>query len=206
MRQVTGSNNSASDKKVSIQRSLDGHSFSLSVPEGVTSADRGFEVEILSEYTMLVPSELFVADDDTARALFEMNGMPLSGEQGVLRSAPSTDIVALMALPAYICEELRAKCGKHANFTTPLLSVPALTQYTVWLCRRGDLLYIKVYGTTLELAEVVTFVEDAEIEYLVERLATLFPLRDFTLQLAGDERRAMQKILSKRFKTIVLCE
>ena len=92
------------------------------------------------------------------------------------------------------------------RFTTPLLHRPAADGNTVWLCRRAELLYIKVYDDgRLRAAEVVAAADEAEIRYLAERLDAVFPLRGYTLLAAGDDPKALRKLLGKRFRKVV-CE
>lgn len=96
--------------------------------------------------------------------------------------------------------------GRPLRFTTPLLHRPAADGNTVWLCRRAGLLYIKVYDDgRLRAAEVVAAADEAEIRYLAERLDAVFPLRGYTLLAAGDDPKALRKLLGKRFRKVV-CE
>ena len=59
MKQATGSNTPQSINKVSIQLTLDGHSFSAPALSGEFPGDGPVEVELLTPRTMLVPEELF---------------------------------------------------------------------------------------------------------------------------------------------------
>ncbi len=204
MRQVTGSNNSATDKKVSIQLMLDGHSFSLASLDGITPSGEGVEIELLTERTMLVPRELF--DASMLREMMAMSGIAVSADMEFVWSNPDAEVVAAMAVPAHFTRAIEERLGDKVRFTTPLLAEPAVTASALWLNRRHDLLYIKVYDSSLCLAEVIRLGEEAEMEYLVERLSARFPLGDYTLQLAGDDAAQMRRRLSKRFKTTLLCE
>ena len=58
MKQATGSNTPQSINKVSIQLTLDGHSFSAPALSGEFPGDGPVEVELLTPRTMLVPEEL----------------------------------------------------------------------------------------------------------------------------------------------------
>ena len=82
MRQATGSNTPQSGNKVSIQLSLDGHSFSVAAPPAFPAEAERIEAEVLTPRTMLVPVEYFAGE--RAAALLAANGMPaLSGEETV---------------------------------------------------------------------------------------------------------------------------
>jgi len=68
--------------KVSIQQSLDGHSFSVAAPPAFPAEAERIEAEVLTPRTMLVPVEYFAGE--RAAALLAANGMPaLSGEETV---------------------------------------------------------------------------------------------------------------------------
>ena len=101
---------------------------------------------------------------------------------------------------------VREKLGDRARFTTPLLRTPRNAAKTVWMCRRAELLYIKVYdGGTLQLAEVVPAESDVDLVYFFERLGGVFALKEFELRIAGDNSKMARKLLGKRFKQTV-CE
>ena len=64
MRQATGSNTPQLGNKVSIQLSLDGHSFSVPALSELPAGEAPVTVELLLPRTMLVPGELFDAERD----------------------------------------------------------------------------------------------------------------------------------------------
>ena len=74
MRPVTGSNTPQAGYTVSIQRSLDGHSFSVPALSDIPADRTAVQVELLLPRTMLVPAELF--DEKHAAELLAANGMP----------------------------------------------------------------------------------------------------------------------------------
>ena len=73
MKQATGSNTPQSINKVSIQLTLDGHSFSAPALSGEFPGDGPVEVELLTPLTMLVPEELF--DKEHAGEVLAAAGM-----------------------------------------------------------------------------------------------------------------------------------
>ena len=84
MRQATGKTNRPQDGYgVSIQQSLDGHSFSLFGLES-PAAEGVVEVEAVTPRTMLVPRELF--EPAAAEALLAAAGirLPVSGSCGAI--------------------------------------------------------------------------------------------------------------------------
>lgn len=203
MKPVTGSNAPRSANKVSIQQSLDGHSFSVQGAETLAADAAAVEVEVLSERTMLVPREVF--DAAQCEALLAANGTPLAEGQRAVYSDPDAEIVAVMGLSCEAVETVLARLGERAVFTTPLLAAPQTAGPTVWMYLAGQLLYIKVYDGGLQLAEVVPAAEQADIAYVAERLGSAFPIGEYTLCVAGPAARMLRKLVGKRFGK-VLCE
>ncbi len=74
MKQATGSNTPQSINKVSIQLTLDGHSFSAPALSGEFPGDGPVEVELLTPRTTLVPEEFF-DEACAAGTLLAANGM-----------------------------------------------------------------------------------------------------------------------------------
>lgn len=155
-------------------------------------------VEILSARTMLVPRELF--DAENAKAMLAANGMRPSSEECVVWSDAEQEIVAVMTVCEEAAKTASRKLGDRVAYTTPLLYTPETTAPTVWCYRVGDLLYIKVYGDTLRFAEVVPAPAETDVLYFFERLGGVFALKDFELQVEGANARALKKRIKKRFK------
>ncbi|MCM1301788.1 MAG: DUF3822 family protein [Alistipes senegalensis] len=189
---------------MSIQLALDGHSFSIAggsgvLPEAVVS------VEILTPRTLLVPEELFAPSH--ARTLLAADGKaPLTGEE-IVHSAPVEGIIALMAVPAQALQQLREQLDADTvlEYTTPLLVPTHPTKPTVLLQRAAGYLYVRIYNGGLRLAEVLPAPTETDIRYALERLETEFPLKQYTVQLAGKEKRRLEKLVGNRFKS-VRCE
>lgn len=195
MRQVTGRTNLPSDvKKVSIRLSLDGHSFSVPAQTAVEAVET---IEWLTLQTVLVPKELFRSEE--AASLLEVQGLGLKAGQRAVWSDPHEAIVAVMAVP----EELLARFDAAVGHTSPLLHTPTMQQSTIWICDAGQLVYIKVYNPTLQLAEVLPVQSEADRHYLIERLAERITLEEYLVVL---EDRADQLKFYKRIFRKVLCE
>lgn len=203
MKQATGSNPSNSVNKVSIQLSLDGHSFSLSEPNAEFPGNAPVDIELLTPKTVLVPAELF--DRTQGAELLAAGGLAPTDGECVVCSAPVRETVAVMALPAPAAASVAERFGSRASFTTPLLHGPETERPAVWLCRRGGLLYVRVYDPALQLAEVIPAAEDADVLYFIERLGAAFPLAEYVLHAAGDDAARLRRLLGKMFKESV-CE
>ncbi len=204
MRQVTGSKTPQPNNKVSIQLSLDGHSFSVPALSELPASGAPVTVELLLPRTMLVPADLF--DTEKSAELLAANGMPPTAEECVVHSDPEAEFVALAAINREALRQVEEKLGERARFTTPLLDTPANTAKTVWMSRRAGLLYIKVYDAgELQLAEVLPAATETDVAYFFERLDGCFPLKGYELRIAGDDPKAARKLLGKRFKQVT-CE
>ena len=190
MKQATGSNTPQSGNKVSIQLSLDGHSFSVPALPELPAGEAPVTVELLLPRTMLVPGELF--DAERGAEMLAANGMPPTAE---------AEFVAVTAINREALRQVEEKLGDRARFTTPLLHTPVNTAKTVWMSRRAGLLYIKVYdGGELQLAEAIPAATDTDAAYFFERLDGCFPLKEYELRIAGDNPKAARKLLGKRFR------
>ena len=189
MRQATGSNTPQSGNKVSIQLSLDGHSFSVPALSELPAGEASVKVELLLPRTMLVPGELF--DAERGAEMLAANGMPPTAEECVVASDPEAETVAVTAIDREALRQVEEKLGDRARFTTPLLHTPANAAKTVWMSRRAGLLYIKVYDNgELQLAEVIPAATDTDVAYFFDRLDGCFPLKEYELRIAGDNPKA----------------
>ena len=207
MRQAIGSNTPRSVNKVSIQHSLDGHSFSVSGLERVLPGNDAVAVEVLTPQTLLVPAELF--DAEAAADLLAAAGMACTGEQRAVwsapvRIAPETTVVAVMAAETDAVRKVYDRLGYRASFTTPLLNKSAAAD-TVFLHRAAGILYIKVFARTLCMAEAIPAATEADMLYFVDRLSRVFPLKNMRLHLSGVNTTRASKLIGKRFKKVV-CE
>lgn len=204
MRQVTGSNSSHTRFGVSIQQSLDGHSFSRPELDACQPSDEMVEVELILPKTMLVPEKLF--SDESARELLAANGMPVDGDECcVVCMSEEPETVALAAIEDRLRQKI-AEMFPRAQFSTPLGHRPQEASRCVWICRRGALLYVKVYREgVLQLAEVIPAATEADASYFVGRLAALFPLAEYELRIAGDEPKKLRKWIGNTFKKVI-CE
>ena len=196
MRQATGKTNRPQDGYgVSIQQSLDGHSFSLLGLESPAAEDV-VEVEAVTPQTMLVPREVF--EPAAAEALLAAAGIrPAAGER-IVWSDPGAETVALMCVAGDAVRQVEERLG--------LLRTPADTASAVWMCRQSGTLYIKVYREqTLRMAEALPAAGEADLLYVAERLQQAFALREYVLIAAGDDAKGLRRLLGKRFGKS-LCE
>lgn len=106
--------------KVSIQRSLDGHSFSVPPIETLAPDAAHVEAEVITPQTLLVPREAF--DPELAAELLAAAGMACTEGQHPVWSAPKTlgpetEVVAVMAIDSAVLQALRERTGDRAEFT-----------------------------------------------------------------------------------------
>ena len=208
MKQATGSNASRFTNKVSIQQSLDGHSFSVSGLEWILPGSEAVTVEVLTPQTLLVPAELFDAGE--AAGLLAAAGMACTQEQQAVWSMPTmvdsrTEAVAVMAADAKALQLIEERLGNRAFFTTPLLKRTADSAPTVRLQYKGGILYIKVFAGMLRMAETIPAPSEADIRYFVDRLQQAFPLKKMRLVISGADTKRVRKLIGNRFGKVV-CE
>lgn len=92
------------------------------------------------------------------------------------------------------------------GYTTPLLKVPARTSATVWMCRKGGVLYIKVYRErALRMAEAIPAALESDLLYVAGRMQQAYPLGCYELVVAGDDAKTLRRLFGKRFGKS-LCE
>ena len=89
--------------------------------------------------------------------------------------------------------------GERLFYTSPLLHAVATTTPVVWLCLRSGLLYVRICDPALQLAEVIPAPDEADILYFIERLSGSFELTHYALRAAGDDPRALMKLLGSLF-------
>ena len=107
MKPETGNKPIQAQNKVSIQLSLDGHSFSPSpLPERAGGED-GVWVELISPRTMLVPESLF--DPQTGRELLAANGTPATADERIVCSEVREGAVAVMPVADEVLQQIEAK-------------------------------------------------------------------------------------------------
>lgn len=233
MKQVTGSNPFATPERVSIQQSLDGHSFSRPVLAEIPEGSEVRVVELILPGSMLVPERLL--SEESARDLLAANGMPAAPEEQIVvcrgsvsdtcgqtsgKRLPADDaatrngqnlqeeeeaVVALVAVEKRILHEIRERFPE-ARFTTPLLDKPLSRRKGVWICRREQLLYIKVYEKgLLRMAEVIPARTEAETGYFIEKLGQILPLKEYELRITGEHVKELRKWIGKQFEKAI-CE
>lgn len=202
MKQVTGSNTPQATNKVSIQLTLDGHSFRRTASTGNSrgGARGGGAADGTDDAR---PEEVLGTGD--AGTLLAANGMAPAAEERAVCSLPVQGIVAVMAAHREALRQVEEKLGDRIRYTTPLLREVQAGTPTVWAYRTAGLLYIKVYDGSLRFAGVIPAPDTADVCYFTERLEKEFALKSCELRISGDDAKACGKLLKGYFKRIV-CE
>ncbi|MDE6778701.1 MAG: hypothetical protein K2J51_04440 [Alistipes sp.] len=189
---------------MSIQLPLGGHSFSVdAIPAEAVADDRQVEFRVITPRTLLVPREQF--DDAGCEAYLRVAGMPPLAGETAIASDTAEQTVAVMAIDSDCLAAIRGRFGARAVFTTPLLDIQKYASPTVWLHRIDDILYVKVYNTTLRLAEAVTVTSDADTVMLMHDLDAVFGFGGYAIRCHGEQASSMRKLLSKYYSD-VRCE
>lgn len=164
-----------------------------------TSADKSAS-PAPTEAAETIPHLDPATDPMRAKAWFAACGMPLDDDTEVVATDSCEGRRALLGVRRELLSQLHETWGPATRFTTPLLFEPAAARRCVWLLRRGGLTYVKVYDRTLELAEVLPTDADADLSYFMQRLAGCFPLKEYTLRVAGRDAKTVRRLLGRHFK------
>lgn len=232
MRQVTGSNSTSTDKKVSIQLRLDGHSFSRdillaevaekSVVRAGAEADAKeeciVEVELLTAKTIMVPEECF--EPDLAAKLLRMSGIICSDEELPVWSRPCDGAVAVMALSREVAQVLNECFGACVEYSSPILrqctvqsrgqekgsgKIEGIGPY-LYIYSDGNVAYFKLYeGAKLRLCEVISLTGEDDMLCMVESIIRECSLAKPTIFVEGTSTDGIIKLL-KQYHKVQKCE
>lgn len=234
MRQVTGSNSTSTDKKVSIQLRLDGHSFSRdillaevaekSVARAGAEADAKeegiVEVELLTAKTIMVPEECF--EPDLAAKLLRMSGIICSDEELPVWSRPCDGAVAVMALSREVVQALNESFGACVEYSSPILRQCTVqsqgqekgsgkiegtgTGPYLYIYSDGNVAYFKLYeGAKLRLCEVISLTGEDDMLCMVESIIRECSLAKPTIFVEGTSTDGVIKLL-KQYHKVQKCE
>lgn len=232
MRQVTGSNSTSTDKKVSIQLRLDGHSFSRdillaevaekSVARAGAEADAKeegiVEVELLTAKTIMVPEECF--EPDLAAKLLRMSGIICSDEELPVWSRPCDGAVAVMALSREVAQVLNESFGACVEYSSPILrqctvqsqgqekgsgKIEGVGPY-LYIYSDSNVAYFKLYeGAKLRLCEVISLTGEDDMLCMVESIIRECSLAKPTIFVEGTSTDGVIKLL-KQYHKVQKCE
>ncbi len=205
MRQVTGSNPNQSNNKVSIQLKLDGHSFSHDILPCNIDKAAVIEIELLTEKSILVPSECF--EPKLALQYLRFSGFECSKEECAVWSREADGTIAVMLLHQDVAKRIEQLYGDAAVFTSPMLrQVESNSQQYLCIYNATDFAYFKLYdGKKLLFCEVFTIAGNDDILCFTEKIAQEFKLTAFTIQLAGENTPELSTLLKQYYK-IEKCE
>ena len=199
MRQVTGSNPTTSNKKVSIQLRLGGHSFSRDILRKKVAEDAIVEIELLTPKSIIVPTECF--EPHIAEKLMQISGIALADGEQVVWSDDQDGVTALVALNSEIVDELKQAYGEHLRFTSPLLHCVASEGRYLYIYNMGGFAYLKLCnGSAIEFCEALQLSNADDVLYSVETLVREFGVEGLEIYVAGDERDELINLLKQYYK------
>lgn len=198
MRQETGSNPILTDKKVSIQVTLGGRSFSADKIAAESDATT-VEVVIDTPRVTLAPrNEVSLA---TASELLRIVGKPcLINEQSVC-SELQADIVAIMAIDSCALDSIVEKWGSRATFLSPLLDMRHSDEDCLTIDLSESVCYMRLFEEGLQRAEAFEATTPEDVLYLVTEW--LDDMWATPIYIKGG--KVVAKLLRKYFKRVV-CE
>lgn len=170
--------------RVSIQLPLGGHSFSADdISADVIGGTLPVEIILPSRQTMLVPEQEF--DTAVAGALLSTAGMPCREGQCAVYTRPLCGMVGIMAVEESLHKTLREVFGERIYYSTPLLSTATLARGVV-LQRIDDLLFVRIYDDGLQMAEVMTAANDADVVYLLSTIDREYHIYNTECRIVGE--------------------
>lgn len=204
MRQVTGSNSTATDKKVSIQLRLDGHSFSRELLPAEVADNAVIEVELLTSKTVMVPEECFAPE--LAAKLLWLSGVVCDADEQPVWSNATDGVIVVMALNREVAEVLTECYGSRVEYTSPMLR--GCTGEGRYLCIyiAGSVAYIKLYNAAqLDFCEALAVTGADDVLYAVERIAEHFDCEKLKVKVAGEDADSVITMLKQYYK-VLKCE
>lgn len=187
---------------VSIQLPLGGHTFSSSDFSRIDVSDDTEILAIVDTYKCaIVPQEILATQnlDSHLSAL----GIALSSDEVAICSNED-EMIAVMALNRECYNALVAKFQNRLHFTSPLLTTPLPEQGSV-LHLSDKNLYVRVVNNGVQLMDVVSVENDADILYILEQINSIHNIYNMYARVEGDTRR-LCKLCKKQFKSIEICE
>ena len=206
MRQVTGSNPTTSNKKVSIQLPLDGLLFiGGSAPVCTEAEDTIVEIELLTSKSIIVPSECF--EPTLADSLLQLSGLGCTDAEQPVWSNDCDGVVAVMAIRKEIAAELDARFCDRLQYTSPLLrSVKACDGLYLYIYNANGVAYFKLYdGAKLRFCEAMSVVGNDDVLCIVERLVQEFDCKGLEIGVAGENIENLVGLL-KQYHKVKICE
>ncbi len=204
MRQVTGSNSTVSNKMVSIQLLLGGHSFSADIlSDDIVGSHDDVCLVVNTHKVTLVPCEEFEAE--MAAECLAIVGLGCAEDERAVYSDAEADKIAVMAVAEEALTQIEAKLGSRARFTTPLLeSAHDSEPHNISLRIADGVCYMRYADNRLRMAEAVRVSSPEDTLYYTMRACELLGGGgQATVYLNGDRQTA--SLLKRYFKRVV-CE
>ncbi len=192
-----------SNREMSIQLRLDGHSFSCATLPEVSADDVTVTVELLTAKVTLVPTECF--EVDLAEKYLRMAGVVCAEDElPVYGEADGVTMVA--AVPRECAGVLEERFAGRLKYTSPLLRNTAGEKRYIYVYNAAGVAYLKLFhDTRFEFYEVVPVTTCDDVLYVLARVVEEFELTDFVVKVAGEESSALVKLLKKYYK-VERCE
>ena len=200
MRQVTGRSSSNSDNKASIRLASGGRFFSASTLGSVPKSGDIF-VCIDTPRVTLLPVAL--TTNISAEQALAITGQAPQSDEIAIFSAPNEGVCAAMAVSKCCYDALSEQLGSRLKVITPLLSTTHSGEYCVVIELVDSICYLRLYNSTLQLAEALEIGGDDELLfYLANILEVTSTPTTIPIYIIGSHSSA--KVLKKYYK--VVCE
>ena len=198
MRQVTGSNLTINNKKVSIQVTLGGLSFSA---HKATVADDAESIEIIVDTprVTLVPREEVTTEN--AAEYLRIAETPCRSNEQCVCSSLNSEIVAVIAIDSEALTSIVEKWGSRASFTSPLSDMRHSDKNCITLDLSKNVCYIRHFDDGLQFAEALPYRTADDVLYFVNGASNGH--NDIPIYIKGDNDTAK---LLRRYYKVVICE
>ena len=198
MRQVTGSNQLLENKKVSIQVTLGGRSFSV---DKIAVANDAEAVEFVIDTPRVTLAPRKAVSLDNAAELLRLAGKPCRlGEQSVC-SELQADIVAIMAIDCNALTAIIEKWGSRASFTSPLLDMRHSDEHCITIDATEKVCYIRRFENGLQYVATEEYTTAEDILFFVSKHSN--GRADIPIYIKGGAKCV--KLLRKYYKQVI-CE
>ena len=197
MRQVTGSNLTSENKKVSIQVTLGGLSFST---ESVVVDESAEQVIFFIDTPRVTLAPREEVSLESAEAILRLAGHPCRSNECSVCSELQNDIVAIMAIDRTALEAIIDKWGSRASFSSPLLDMRHAEERCITVTTSDKVCYIRHFDNGLQRAEAFEIGNEEDILYLLTEWQEIAG-KDTPIYISGNRSR----LLGKYIKNIV-CE
>ena len=205
MKQETGNNRAATEKRLSIQLQLGGHSFSQALlPREAVMSNEVVTFSVLTHKCTLVPKEVFDATD--VEKYLAIEGLGCDDDECAICDFTGDDAIVVMAIDKVCLKEICDTLVGRALFVSPLSREYHTAEKDIYIYMIDGIAYFKLYdGEKLLYAEAAKVVNCHDVVYYIALLGECFDLSVFNAYIEGEQTVETAKLIRPYFQK-VKCE